>query len=266
MKFAPVKDIAKADKDARSVYFVAGLAGHVLRYRPLARLLKSKWRMRGIHYPVFLDGSTEVPDIATLARQMRPAVDDGDDPVVIVGYSVGGVFAYEIARELRENGRRAIVVMIDTKPRRLVGERNRRRPPWKKFLLRYARGAQRVFITWPRAMLNVFKTKAKVGAQWVPDEAEVKAFYVESMRAARGYFPPKSDIPIVMIRAVPPILPAWLRGFYRIGRDHGWHLVAPVVGVVNSPGDHLTIAEPENAQMLAESLDKALEIAFAHVN
>jgi len=257
------RDIAKAAKGARTVYFFAGLAGHILRYRPLARLLNAKWRMHGVHYPVFAGGESDVDDIATLANQMAPALEAAEEPIVLAGYSIGGLVAYEIARKLRASGRQVAVVMIDTTTRRMLANLRRQRPMWQHIVLRLQLAFARIFVRWPTAALRRFRLAAPVKPSVLPDAAPAREFFYACQRAARTYLPPESDVPVIVIRAVSPLQPSWLPRVFWRGPDRGWGLVAEVLDVIPCPGDHLTIADPKNATALAKSLDQAFDIAFA---
>ena len=73
-----------------------------------------------------------VEDLAARYIAAMETVDDGR-PVFVAGYSFGGLVAHEIARQVRQAGRPAAVVLIDTRSAALAGQvrrvRSRRSSP-----------------------------------------------------------------------------------------------------------------------------------------
>ena len=253
MKRSLIKDLTKPAEGAFPVYFIAGLAGHVLHYRPLARLLAERWLLRGILYPVYAGGSPRTASLEDLADQMRAALDDPQDPVVLAGYSVGGTIAYEIAVALRRQGRRAGVVMIDSQPRSLRRQLRKRRLPMVRRAIRLGR---KVVQGWQGLMGRQAHRDpdAPPEVKWTPEDPQVRIFQIESREAVRAYVPPGSDVPVVILKAVTPRVPLWLARIYWPGADNGWRFVAPVAAVLPVSATHHTIMEGETQLALASAL------------
>jgi thioesterase domain-containing protein len=88
------------------VFAVPGHNGDVFLYRPLAQHLGSDQPFFGLQPPGLEDDSkpfTSVEDLAAyFAAQIRAFHPDG--PCVIAGYCAGGTIAFELARQLLEQG------------------------------------------------------------------------------------------------------------------------------------------------------------------
>lgn len=296
-----IKDLTRAENGARKVYILTGLAGHVLHLRPLGKALRHKWHMRGILYPVFAGGKMACPSLEHLAERMTAAVDDAEQEPVLIGYSVGGVIAFEIARRLADQGKRPTVVMIDTQLRQLASQlpdplltRMAARSEQfiaalprklRRFVRRELAGAKKLFWTWPAAGLRHlwnrlpqrfrkrFAPKPPTPhipgdphgievPHWISLDDPLMEFYIAQTLATRRYVPSPAPVPVVVVRARPYLMP---EAVYRMAGsygDHGWHLVTEVLGVVVSRGSHGSIVDNENLPRLAKAVDMALKIAF----
>jgi len=257
-----LKPLTQPTAASRQAYIISGLGGHALQFRPLANLLLPDWHLTGILYPVFAGGENTCSSITELAIPLRAALEEEKGPLVLIGYSFGGAIAYQMAAELRAQGRQVAVILIDTSIRSL-----RRRPR------RFARGLRNLFYKKPRRILAKLRSgqhpqgqQGQQGARavWKPKDASVAEFVEESRRAMRIYAPPRSDVPIVLIRAASHYdWTLWLDGKFWPSPTHGWSRVAPVAGVVRGPGDHFKIIAPENTAALAMAMDDALVMAFS---
>lgn len=115
----PVVALGAAGDPAFAVHAVGG---SVHEYAPLARELDGTWRLAGIPAAGLRAGDTPVDDLATMAARYAGVVRDAQPagPYRLVGWSMGGVLAYETARRLAAAGADvALLVLIDT-PFRLV--------------------------------------------------------------------------------------------------------------------------------------------------
>lgn len=84
------------------LYIVHGGAGDVVAAFGLGHRLRSSWRVWGLDLPMLHGGPDVDLDIRALAqrhmRVVRPALERG--PVVLGGFSLGGIVAYEMAVRL----------------------------------------------------------------------------------------------------------------------------------------------------------------------
>jgi len=256
-----LKPLTKPSDASQAVFMVAGLGGHVLRFRPLAKALRPRWHMTGLLYPFYVGGATSCPSIEELATRMRAPFDQIDSPIILVGYSIGGAFAYQIATDLRASGKDVAVVCIDTKLGRLLRKRGR-----------LLRGFRYLLYRKPRMLLNMVREmkwpapNPRPAPVWQPDDEDLQNFVQDCRRSVRRYRPPQSDVPVVLIRAQAHLQwRNWIDSPHWPLPDHGWAKVAPVAEVVPGPGDHLSIVYPEHLDDLAQSVDRALEIALRSI-
>jgi len=259
---ALLKDLTRAEGAEGLVHVVAGLSGHPMQFRPLARRLSGAWRMRGVLYPIWAGGDAHCPSVEALAGDMVPALADAAEPVILFGYSFGGTVAYAIACRLAQQGRRTAVVMLDSHVAELRRRAWRKQPLLLRGLRRARKGVRRVLRTLPREALLRLRGKGPLPGGWAPRDEPLRSFHFESLAASRRYVPPRSDVPIVMIRAVKPKGPAWLRRIWWPEKDHGWGDVAPVVAVLPCPATHLTIARHDHVDRLAPRAEEAFRIAL----
>ncbi len=100
------------------LFCLPGIGGHVLAFHELARQLRTRRAVYGLR-PAGLEGESEPHgSIDSMARhaidQMRRIQPDG--PYALVGYSLGGVVAFEMARQLSNNGQKiAILALLDSR-------------------------------------------------------------------------------------------------------------------------------------------------------
>ncbi|HEX6870348.1 MAG TPA: thioesterase domain-containing protein [Micromonosporaceae bacterium] len=98
------------------------VAGTVYEYTALARELDGAYRLYGIEAGGLRAGTTPGASLAEMADRYAGAVRDTQEsgPYRLIGWSMGGVLAFEVARRLEQRGERAdLVVLIDT-PYRVV--------------------------------------------------------------------------------------------------------------------------------------------------
>jgi amino acid adenylation domain-containing protein len=124
------------------LFFVHGLGGDLYQMVSLARLMPPDLPCFGIQ-AVGLDGKSErhatVEDMA--AHYVSELISfQAEGPFYLVGYSLGGLIAFEIAQQLRRTGRRvALLALLDTRPSPAI--------PWFYYAL-----AMSVYI--PRGLLR----------------------------------------------------------------------------------------------------------------
>lgn len=101
----------------RPVFCISGVGGSVMLFHALARHLDRNQPVYGLE-PPHLDGAhaplTSVEDIAAhYIREVREA--QGEGPYSLVGFSFGGLVAFEMAQQLVAQGQKiALLAMFDT--------------------------------------------------------------------------------------------------------------------------------------------------------
>ena len=250
-----LKSLTKPTQGSRPAFLLAGLGGQVLTFRPLAQRLAPKCHLTGVLYPVHAGGSSHCTSISDLAKDMAAPLQDYHDPIILIGYSIGGAVAYQIAQERHKHGLATAVILIDTRLNALRRKRGR------IFLL-----ARRILVSTPRKLFRLKGTKGKRDV-WTPDDPRLREFVEDSKTAIAAFQPHKSDTIVVLIRTKSYLTwKRWIRGQYWPSRTHGWSKVVPVVHVVHGPGDHLTIVNEDNRDALGLALDQALNIAAEAVS
>ncbi|MFJ8162334.1 amino acid adenylation domain-containing protein [Streptomyces sp. NPDC096136] len=102
------------------LYLFPPLAGTVVRYAPVARALGEGLTVYGLQSPGIQPGEEACSTLADMARvsieHMRKVHPGG--PWHVGGYSMGGVIAFEAARQLKAAGEEiGLVALLDTNPR-----------------------------------------------------------------------------------------------------------------------------------------------------
>ncbi len=213
------------------IFCIPGAGGTAMAYRWLATELGPDQPLvviepRGLHSP----GRPDRTVAAAAGRALgliEPLLPGG--PVVLAGYSGGGVIAYEIALRLHRSGHEVRLLLLDA----ATGDGTRSRPPWPGAL----RAAKRASL---RAWLRVFP------ASTVPREQRYRAYHLMGGRAALAYVPPKASFPITLFR--PPTSPLAER----------WRSAVEHLDVIDVAGDHYTMLEPPHVSVLAEAIRPVL--------
>lgn len=107
--------VTLADNGRPPLFLIHPVGGDVLCYRPLVAELRHTFRVLGIRAipPTGPDAPTSLEELArAYLGRVTKLVQDG--PVRLAGWSLGGVLAYEMGRQLAAAGRRdAVVVLLD---------------------------------------------------------------------------------------------------------------------------------------------------------
>ncbi len=243
------------------------LAQHVDPERPVYAL-----QARGVDGKlpphVTLDEMAE--EYLAAIRSVQPA-----GPYHVVGWSSGGVVAYEIARRLSASGETiGVVSLIDS---RVMSSLDFDPDDESRILVTLADFLQRFYgfhvpVTYEEleqldreARLAHVLERAKVAGQ-VPLELDVEQLRVflnvarANLKVLKDYAPPKSELPVHLYRAA-----------QRVGEqdsdlsdDLGWRkIVGDALVVHEVPGDHITMMAGANAERLAAELESALALQAA---
>ncbi len=228
------------------LFCIPGGGGTAMAYRWVAAALGADQPLvvieqRGLHSPGRPDRTVEQAAARALAHieqylgQRATAVDDGE-PVTVVGYSAGGVVAYEIAARLERLGRTVRLLLIDA-PGGCT--RDGAAPPGGAMVIAQGPGqaARRAAL---RTWLNVFP------ASTVPREQRYRAYFLLSGRALRRYSPPAASFPVTMFHPGDSSMLAQ------------WQGVADRMQPVHMPGNHYSMLEPPHAATLAQAMQEAL--------
>ncbi|EXJ13523.1 alpha/beta fold hydrolase [Imhoffiella purpurea] len=106
------------------------VGGNVLCYRPLAARLAGAHPVYAVEAPGADSGWPELPTVEAMAERYLSAIEQavGTGPLILAGWSFGGLVAYEVARQRLERGRevRALVLLDAVADNRLSRQLIRR--------------------------------------------------------------------------------------------------------------------------------------------
>jgi oxalate---CoA ligase len=238
-----------------------GAGGHSTTFAPLAARIGFDRAVYGLTVPG-INGErepfTSVEEIAAemllTIRRVQPY-----GPFQLAAYSFGGLLAYEVAQRLRSAGESVAVLAIYDA---FTSAGLVLRPRWQRIALHAfllaTKSGRREYIRkqlrrrrGERQNLDFLRRQALS-----PEEVGSRiALQVESanFRASSTYVPTPYAGSIVLFR---PAARAVESIFYRVERvTNGWGALAPGrVLTIELPGSHLTLLDPEHAEIAAERL------------
>jgi thioesterase domain-containing protein len=230
------------------VVFVHAVSGSALPFLDVADHLGAAYSRYGLQTRQYDDGDP-VPSLVDLAAEHVAAVEEirGLSPVYLVGWSMGGCVALEMARRwLRQGVKVAGLVLLDSwLPPAAVADPDDRTAAEKAL----------------RAIaLDDLEHAAAVLAD-DPAELERLRRTVEVNSAAYlDYVPAALDVQAHLMRAaeLPDGVAEALPELYR-SPALGWEQLLSSVEVRSVPGNHYTLVRPEHAPVLADALRQVLE-------
>jgi thioesterase domain-containing protein len=248
-KWSPL--VAIQPRGARPpLFLIHAIGGNVLNYVPLGRGLGAEQPVYGIQ-AIGLDGLTPpIASIQTMAacylaeiRRIQP-----QGPYFLAGGSMGGIVAYEIARQLREQGESiGLLAMMDTHGPDLHTSAARTK------LLAPVRKILSPFGTARRALDALRISRARASGQPLPHALRHREIERVHHRALVAYRPQPYEGPVLLFRVSEP----------RRSRRHtealGWEgYVNGGIEVIKLPGNHDNLIEqPELLHRLREALEQA---------
>jgi len=263
--------------------------GTVLNYIPLVRHLAAEVPVYGIQANG-LDGKNDphryIPQMATdyveKLRRIQPL-----GPYLLGGHSLGGIIAFEMARQLHESGQRvALLAMFDSILSGSPEDELLQSEPGDTEARILADAAAKIArftgkdINLPYQELRSLSIEAQIarvldvlrqsdalpigeeGAELVRNLVKVSKAHLEARRA---YQPGISPVPITLFRArdVRSMDPASPGGDSVNAQSLGWSAASEVpVRILRVPGDHVTMMSEPNVRSLAQSLGLILSEAI----
>lgn len=246
-------------EDAPGLFLVPGIGGHVLTYRELAAVLGDDRPIYGLE-GIGLDGLETPPTSmeAIAARYVREIVQvQPEGPYHVGGWSMGGPIAYEIAVQLRAQGREVgTLVILDTPAPWARSRWHRICTHLKKFRERSLRD-RLAYIT-QRISNRIEAVKLRLGfcplTMGIEGRAAnlVEQWGLAQYQAERKYRPRQFDGDVIVLRAEDNI---GARDPRVEDPDMGWSaLVRGRIHTRRIPGDHAGIFTGDNVHRLAETL------------
>uniref|UniRef100_UPI003F4958F5 type I polyketide synthase n=1 Tax=Streptomyces sp. CA-141956 TaxID=3240051 RepID=UPI003F4958F5 len=254
------------------LFLIHPVGGHVYLYRELASALQTHRAVYGIQAGSADDESAHPRSMEAMASAYLSEIKSvqPQGPYYLGGSSMGGIIAYEMARQLHEQGEVvALLAMLDSPspgyfPTDLTGP---------EAIIRYLLHIDNLDETQvandlrrlsPAAMADYLIEHGTFAQKYFPRESrdEVARFlriFDANMRAMSDYQPGPygGDILFLRARTSNPYLPRNL--------DTGWHqLAGGTVAVHDVPGDHITMNFSPNIEKSAKILDTRLRETLPH--
>ena len=247
----------------RPIFFLPGLSGTVLEQHGLLRRLNTSRPLYAVQAPGVDGAQTPQEQVQAMAELYVDAIRrvQPHGPYALVGYSFGGLVAYEMARRLAAAGEAVEpVALLDTTihPRFLpVGMRLRRRLRQVRLIRQGVRGqrlpaALRYLAREARHLLDGMRLRFGGATELSFGDTVELPLHLQRVRDACGaafiaYRPPRYDGEVVFFRAsqrpareVDPV-PAWRR-------------LAAHVEVEDIPGTHFALIEEPSVDHVAAAL------------
>lgn len=231
----------QADGPGPPLFLLPGVAGTTARMAKVAAHLCGQRRVIGLEA---MSLRADIPPhdrvssaAATMAQRVQRLQPEG--PLLLGGYSFGGLLAFATARELERRGRHiAGVFLFDSRPP-AVG-------PWRSRLrqgLRYQR---------MRWAVRIRRHRQRGTGTNVAELDRARATKDANFVAWARYRPTPWSGPVTWFRT---------GDLTEIGSGH-WGSVAPNVRVIDIPGDHETCVREPYAAALARAVDRATRDAL----
>lgn len=255
-----------AGEGAPSVVLVHPVGGNVLCYSELARALAPR-AVHGLVAPGLAAGQPALGCIVAMAERYLEAIDEAgvDGALRLGGWSLGGVVAFEMARQAEAAGRSVErVVMIDSRLEARPGRGPRGRGELLAGLLSdLGRGSAQPGApgAWARqleASAELSAVLARAHAEHVvPSDLDLESFerlwevYRAGIDALDAYRPVRVRVPVLEIIAADEP---------EIALRQPWsELCLGVHDVHRLPGDHYTLLQPPHRTALEQLLLRAFE-------
>lgn len=252
--------------DKKPLFLLHPGGGTTISYRTLVSLVRTEQPIYGINLPEGDDGYQKFNNVEEIASQYIQGIRtiQPKSPYYLVGYSSGGIFAFEIAQQLIKQGEEiGLLAMFDTAvPTKM--------PKFESDL---------DVMCQIGIMDNDFSVEILRSLE--PDEQY--KYFLENLTLAKDIFPKTNDwkslVPflkatlyLTKISAEYQLKPYAGKITYFRGKEYTasfaddihkqWLDVAPEMVVECVPGNHLTIMNPPNVQVLAQKLQPYLDEAL----
>ncbi len=254
------------------LFCMPGRGGTVFSYRGLVQLLDHEQPVYGLQFPG-LDGDEDpIADMVELATEMLRRVRRvrSHGPYLLMGYSFGGLVAYEMARQLIEAGESVpYLAVLDAAAPGAMSQRpmhERIGVHLRRFAQADVKGKIRYVTQRVDNLADRIRRPKRNGKPSVP-QAEIpegEGRVIEALRrlqettdqARAGYQPPPIDVSVSLFRTAAK--PEWYE-FCKMDEVYGWgDLARNGVRTYDIPGKHLEIFDAAHVPLMAEQVRVSL--------
>jgi thioesterase domain-containing protein len=243
-----------------AAFVFPGVTGDALSMRSMLAALGEDWSTRAAMYPGTNSDRPPSDSLAELIDFFLPTINDAERRHVLIGYSFGGILAYELAVRLQSQGRTPEkLVLIDTALMRKFPVREGTLPlsvHIEKFLRHDWSGRARQIARVPAGLFRRVRDVV-----WPEDRYDrqpaIRVLSAAHLRAIRDYVPSaRYQGPVLIIRAVGRDADASDAG----DPTHGW---GPYLSmsheVVDLPTDHVGLMKSSAATEVARAIVRSVE-------
>ncbi|HEX4050643.1 MAG TPA: acetoacetate--CoA ligase [Steroidobacteraceae bacterium] len=253
-----------------ALFLIHGFGGSAMELRPLARSLRIGAPIYGIEARGFR--SDEIPQdrVEDMARAYTAdiRVRQPHGPYRLMGYSFGGLVAYEMARTLEQAGESvALVGLMDSTTHERFWPTNARWEFMPRQAYRYLQRVQhscaggrdelaRELTHGARELLRRVRARSmsRVTLHERPDSLPPNVLRVRqaALVAFANYRPVPCNLPLTLVRSE-------LTLSHQCDPRRIWRALTPALTVIDVPGDHLTMIRPPHLSVLAERISNRLQ-------
>ncbi|HEY0737985.1 MAG TPA: amino acid adenylation domain-containing protein [Herpetosiphonaceae bacterium] len=258
--------------DQRPFFCIHPIGGAALCYVELTRHLGTSRPIYGLQAHGLDAGQVPYEDIPTMARSYLEAIRavQPEGPYLLGGWSLGGVIAFEMARQLLQQGQQVgLLALIDS----AVPEPGIAAPEDTTLMIQFAHDLGRLYgrelalaadelcHLAPHEQLEYMLVQARQNAVVPPDIdlddiRRLAAVYQANRRAFLRYSPAPLPLRIALLQAADR-----LRAQPQRDLAQGWWTLADDVSTHIVAGDHHSIMHPPYVQAVADWLHELFEVA-----
>jgi len=261
---SPLIRMRQGDAGLAPLYGLPPVSGTTLVYVRLMQSLRQPrpfWALQSVGLQPGEQPLDSVPAVAADFIARARAVHPAGQPWNLIGFSMGGVFAYEAARQLAAAGERVgLIGLLDTRPFvDTSGDTDYALRALLQRALRVDLDLAQVRALAPRERAALLLKEA-VAAGTVPADFDedrllrMVDIYQYNLDALAGYhpagYPGRLTLYRVTDHAMEPVL---------LPHDLDWSSRAAEIEVHDVPGHHFSMIEPGNVEALAALIDAAAE-------
>ncbi|HTT06512.1 MAG TPA: acetoacetate--CoA ligase [Steroidobacteraceae bacterium] len=253
-----------------ALFLVHGFGGSAMELRPLARSLRLGAPVYGIEARGFRSDETPQDRVEDMARTYVAdvRVRQPHGPYRMIGYSFGGLVAYEMARVLEQAGESvALVGLMDSTTHERFWPANARFEYLPRQAYRYLRRLQRSGTAGRVALARELRHGAQELLRRVragsmsrttlhenPESLPANVLRVReaALVAYANYRPCPCGLPLTLVRSE-------LKLSHQCDPRRIWRTLTPALTIVDVPGDHLTMIRPPHLSVLAERISRNLQ-------
>ncbi|MFP2929420.1 alpha/beta fold hydrolase [Pyxidicoccus sp. 3LG] len=258
----------------RPFFCVHPVGGNVLAYAELARRLGPDQPFYGLQSQGLDGAQPPLEAVEEMAAYYIEAIRtvQPHGPYLLGGWSMGGMVAFEMARQLQRRGEHVeVLALIDPTPTPEAREASTEDAAPDTVAL-FARDLGRLtglelpelpVAAGPEELLQAVLEEGRKRGVLIPEAGltELRTLlqvFSANVRALRTYAPRHIEGKLTVLRAVDSV------DLSAAGRDRGWgDKVAQGAEIQEVPGDHYSLLQPPHVEVLAERLKALLDRAQA---